>query len=74
MRPSGTRRADGPGSRQGRLLAAKVAALPLVATTTVFVLLAATSYGAAIASARGYCATLREMDTAETQPATPAAS
>lgn len=56
------------------LLAGKVAALPLVAETTVFVLLAATSYGAAIASARGYCATLREMDAAETPRVTPAAS
>lgn len=55
------------------LLAGKVA-LPLVATATVLVLLAATSYGAAIASARGYCATLREMDADETQPATLAAS
>lgn len=57
------------------LLVGRVAILPLMATTTVFVLLATTSYGAAIASARGYCAALREMDAAAArQTVTPGAS
>lgn len=56
------------------LLAGKVRTVELLLTTAVFVLLAVTSYGAAIASARGYCAALREMDRVGVPGATPASS
>lgn len=54
------------------LLAGSVDALPAAAITGLFAALSATSYGAAIASARGYCAALRQMD-APDDPATAAA-
>ncbi len=56
------------------LLADQVPTKSLIGITAVFVLLAAASYGAAIASARGYCAALRQMDAIDPEPATPVAS